>query len=112
MLCGNGFTPYEKLGYNLCLTDYPLEDASYACLRNLTVGYTLPKKITNKWKLNSLRFYLSGNNLLYIWSDDYRGINPESRMTTGAYTSAMISGYQRGGFPLTSTISAGFDINF
>lgn len=109
---GNGFTPYEKLGYNLCLTDYPLEDASYACLRNLTVGYTLPKKITNKWKLNSLRFYLSGNNLLYIWSDDYRGINPESRMTTGAYTSAMISGYQRGGFPLTSTISAGFDINF
>ena len=37
---------------------------------------------------------------------------PESRMTSGNYSSAMISGYQRGGFPLTSTISAGFDINF
>lgn len=109
---GNGMTPYEKSGYNLCLTDYPLEDASYACLRNLTVGYTLPRKVTDKWKINSLRFYLSGNNLLYIWSGDYRGINPESRMTSGVYANAMISGYQRGGFPLTSTISAGFDINF
>lgn len=109
---GNGKVPYENYGYNICLTDYPLQDASYACLRNLTVGYTLPKKVTNKWKINSLRFYLTGTNLLYIWSDDYKGINPESRMTTGAYTNSMISGYQRGGFPLTSTISAGFDINF
>ncbi len=109
---GNGKVPYEKSGYNLCLTDYPLQDGSYACLRNLTVGYTLPRKITSKWKINSLRVYISGNNLLYVWSGDYKGINPESRMTSGVYANAMISGYQRGGFPLTSTISAGFDINF
>lgn len=109
---GDGKTPYEKLGYNICLTDYPIEDASYACLRNLTVGYTLPKKVTGRWRITSLRFYLSGNNLLYLWSGGYRGINPESRMTTGAYTSSMISGYQRGGFPLTSSVNAGFDINF
>ena len=109
---GNGMTPYENKGYNLSLTDYPLENASYACLRNVTVGYTLPKTLTRKWNITSLRFYLTGSNLLYIWSGDYRGINPESRMTTNQYASAMISGYQRGGFPLTSTISAGFDINF
>ena len=41
-----------------------------------------------------------------------KGINPESRLTSSQYSSSMISGYQRGGFPLTSTISAGFDINF
>lgn len=109
---GDGMTPYENVGYNLCLTDYPLENASYACLRNLTVGYTLPKQLTRKWHITNLRVYLSGSNLLYIWGGKYRGINPESRMTTNQYSSAMISGYQRGGFPLTSTISAGFDINF
>lgn len=109
---GNGMTPYENVGYNICLTNYPLENASYACLRNLTVGYTLPKTLTRKWHINGLRVYLSGSNLLYIWGGEYRGINPESRMTSGVYSSTMISGYQRGGFPLTSTISAGFDLNF
>lgn len=109
---GNGHTPYENKGYNICLTDYPLENASYMCLRNMTLGYTLPKQLTRKWHISGLRFYVSGSNLLYIWSDGYRGINPESRMTSGKYSSAMIDGYQRGGFPLTSTISAGFDINF
>ena len=109
---GNGHTPYENVGYNVCLTNYPLENASYMCLRNMTLGYTLPKQLTRKWHISGLRFYVSGSNLLYIWSDGYRGINPESRMTSGNYSSAMIDGYQRGGFPLTSTISAGFDINF
>jgi TonB-linked SusC/RagA family outer membrane protein len=109
---GDGKTPYWKSGYDLCLTDYPLQDASYLCLRNLTVGYTLPAKAIRKLHLSSLRFYATADNLLYIWSGDYKGINPESRMTTGTYSSAMISGYQRGGFPLTSTISFGLDMNF
>lgn len=109
---GDGKTPYRKNGYDLCLTDYPLENASYACLRNFTVGYTLPSKATQKLRLSGLRFYVSGSNLFYIWGGSYRGINPESRMTSSNYASAMISGYQRGGFPLTSTVSVGFDINF
>ena len=94
------------------LTDYPLQDASYACLRNFTLGYTLPSTAARKLKLSGVRFYVSGSNLLYIWGSSYKGINPESRLTSSQYSSSMISGYQRGGFPLTSTISAGFDINF
>lgn len=109
---GDGKTPFWKNGYNLCLTDYPIENGSYACLRNFTVGYTMPAAAARKLHLSTVRFYLSGQNLLYFWGGSYRGINPESRMTTGVYSSAMISGYQRGGFPLTSTISAGFDITF
>ena len=111
---GDGKTPYQnvKTGHDLMLTDYPLQNASYACLRNFTVGYTLPATAARKIKLSGVRFYVSGSNLLYIWGSGYKGINPELRMTSGNYSSAMISGYQRGGFPLTSTISAGFDINF
>ncbi|MDE6125817.1 MAG: SusC/RagA family protein, partial [Muribaculaceae bacterium] len=94
------------------LTDYPIEDGSYVCLRNVTLGYTLPRKALNALHLSGLRFYASANNLAYIWTKGYRGVNPESRFTSGNYTSAMIAGYQRGGFPLTSTISVGFDLNF
>lgn len=109
---GNGKIPYLKLGYDICLTDYPLQNASYACLRNFTLGYTLPNAAARKMKLSGVRFYVSGSNLFYIWGSGYKGINPESRITSSQYSSSMISGYQRGGFPLTSTISAGFDINF
>lgn len=109
---GNGKTPYEKLGTDMMLTDYGLQDASYVCLRNLTVGYTFPKRIANKLHLGGLRIYASGNNLFYIWSDDYKGINPESRMTTGNYSNPMVAGYQRGGFPLTATVTFGIDLNF
>ncbi|MCH5215176.1 MAG: TonB-dependent receptor [Muribaculaceae bacterium] len=109
---GDGKTPYWKNGYDLLLTDYPLEDGSYVCLRNVTLGYTLPQKALRKIGLSQLRCYISGNNLAYFWTKGYRGVNPESRMTSGVYQSAMISGYQRGGFPLSSTISIGFDLNF
>ncbi len=108
---GDGQTPFEKNSYSL-LTDWPLEDASYLCLRNVTVGYTLPKHITKSLHISGLRVYVSGNNLLYLWSDDYRGVNPEARYNSGNYSSPMISGYQRGGFPLTSTYTAGIDLKF
>lgn len=109
---GDGMTPYWKNGYDIMLTDYPLEDGSYVCLRNVTLGYSLPKKLLQRIRLSGLRVYATGNNLAYFWTNGYRGVNPESRFTSGNYSSAMISGYQRGGFPLTSTVSVGFDLNF
>jgi TonB-linked SusC/RagA family outer membrane protein len=108
---GNGKVPFGKNGFDIMYTDYPLQNGSYVCLRNATVGFSLNKKDL-KNHLKGLRIYVSGNNLLYIWSKDYKGINPESRFTSGNYSSPMISGYQRGGFPLTSTVTFGFDIKF
>ena len=108
---GDGKTPYGKNGYDMMLTDYPLQNGSYVCLRNAVIGYTFNRKDLNN-KLKGLRLYLSGNNLAYIWSKDYKGINPESRMTSGIYSNPMVSGYQRGGFPLTSTVTFGIDFKF
>ncbi|MDE5852236.1 MAG: TonB-dependent receptor, partial [Alistipes sp.] len=109
---GDGKTPYMKTGYDLMFTDFPLQDASYLCLRDVTVGYTLPKRTAKKLHLNGLRLYVTGSNLAYLWSGDYKGVNPESRYTSGDYSSPLISGYQRGGFPLTSTVTFGIDLNF
>ncbi len=71
------------------LTDYPLQNASYACLRNFTVD--IPCRQLLPVRLLSCTFYVSGSNLLYIW-EVATSINPESRMTSGNYSSAMISG--------------------
>lgn len=109
---GDGHTPFSKNGYNICLTDYPLQNASYVCLRNFTVGFTLSKKDLGN-VLSGLRIYVTGNNLAYIWGKNYKGINPESRMTSGSnYGSPLVSGYQKGGFPITSTVTLGVDVKF
>ena len=42
-----------------------LTDASYLSLRNLTVGYTFPKRIADALSMQSLRVFLTGDNLWY-----------------------------------------------
>lgn len=108
---GDGRTP-TTYGVPWINTDYDVEDASYAALRNITLGYTLPKHISKKIHLKSLRIYVTANNLWFITSKSYRGINPEYRNTSSPYDDTLISGYQRGSFPMVMTFTTGIDINF
>lgn len=112
MFPGDGKTPYSTVGFNWMLTDYVVEDASYYCLREVIVGYTLPQKIAKTLHLNSLRAYFSGQNLYFHTPNSYRGINTEARFTTGPYNTPAVDGYQRGGFPMPKTLLFGLDINF
>ena len=40
-----------------------LQDASYLRIKNITIGYTLPKELTMKARLERVRFYLTGDNI-------------------------------------------------
>jgi len=53
------------------------KDASYLRLKNLEVGYTLPKKVVSKLKINNLRVFVNGTNL-YTWDKINHTIDPES----------------------------------
>jgi hypothetical protein len=53
-----------------------LEKSDFIRLRNLSVGYTFPKEITQKFSVNRLRLYFTGINLLTF--TDYSGYDPES----------------------------------
>jgi TonB-linked SusC/RagA family outer membrane protein len=109
---GDGKTPYFTNGMNVMLTDYVVEDGSYTALRDLTLGYTLPKKIAEKFHLRGLRAYFSAQNLLYFYAKGYRGLNPEARNTSSPYNSPLYDGYQRGAFPIQRTFSLGLEITF
>lgn len=109
---GDGKTPYASNGSNWMLTDYVIENGSYAALRSCMLGYSLPARYIKRIKLNGMRMYAAGENLFYIMSRHYRGINPEARTTSGTYSSPLIDGYQRGGFPIGRTVTLGIDINF
>ncbi len=47
--------------------DYYTMDASYVRLKNITIGYTLPSKLTKKIGLGPVRVYVSGDNI-HTWN--------------------------------------------
>lgn len=114
MFPGDGKTVYSTTtaGSDLMLSDYAIEDGSYAALRDLTFGYKLPSNLVRMIKLSDFRLYFSAQNLIYIMASNYRGINPEARKTSSQYTSPLVDGYQRGAFPLNRTFTFGVDITF
>jgi TonB-linked SusC/RagA family outer membrane protein len=112
MFPGDGKTPYSTVGFNWMLTDYVVEDASYYALREVIVGYTLPKRLTQMAHIGSARLYFSAQNLYFHTAKGYRGINPEARFTSGPYATPLVDGYQRGSFPMPKTYLFGIDINF
>ena len=58
-----------------------LEDGSYLALRNITLGYTLPKNVVKKAKLSNVRVYASAQNLWIL--SDYKGFTPTTVDPTG-----------------------------
>ncbi|RAV28659.1 SusC/RagA family TonB-linked outer membrane protein [Sinomicrobium soli] len=104
--------PREKLGRDWVFTDYLVQDASYVSLREVILGYSLPQSLVSRIRLDKVRFFVSGQNLLYLMADDFFGINPEAISTSGVYNSPLISGYQRGAYPIQRQITLGLDINF
>ncbi|WP_455667973.1 SusC/RagA family TonB-linked outer membrane protein [Phocaeicola sp.] len=79
-----------------------LQNAAYMRLKNLQLGYTLPKSLISKIGLQNLRVYVSGENLLTITSLSDT-MDPE---TAGI-------GKQGGTvYPLSRTYSFGLSVNF
>ncbi len=85
-------------------SDLWVEDGSYLRLKNLTLGYTLPKKVLNRLKMNKIRFYLSAQNLWTLTG--YTGFNPE--VGGGIAT----RGLDMGTYPALTTYMCGTNITF
>ena len=54
---------------------YALEDASFLRLATITIGYTIPENVTQKYKLNKVRVYVTANNVFCL--TPYSGYDPE-----------------------------------
>ena len=78
-----------------------LTNASYLNIENINVGYTIPKKFTKKIGLNSLRVYMTAENVFY-WSKR-KGFDP--RQSFSATTNATRYSPMR-------TISGGMTVKF
>jgi TonB-linked SusC/RagA family outer membrane protein len=91
-----------------------LEDASYCRLKNVQLGYTLPKQLTNKLHIKALRFYLTGTNLITITK--YTGLDQEMYISNNVnaeqYKSDVAAGIDWGTYPAAKSYILGANLSF
>lgn len=80
-----------------------VEDGSYLKLRNVSLGYTCDK-IKG---INSVRFFVSGNNLLTFTK--YSGYDPE---VNSFGSDPSLRGIDSGGYPQAKTVMMGVNLTF
>ena len=90
---------------NLRSSDLYVKDGSFVRLKNIQLGYSLPKSLLQKAAISKLRVFISAENLLTI--TDYDGFDPE--IAAGNYTTI---GVDKGIYPQSRTINIGANITF
>jgi TonB-linked SusC/RagA family outer membrane protein len=97
----NADVKYPRLSYggnanNYRASTWWLRNGAYLRFKTLEVGYTLPKKIINKWRIDKLRLYFVGSNL-FFW-DTLKLWDPELGSGNGM------------AYPITKSFTAGVTI--
>jgi len=90
---------------NLLFSTYYLEDGSYFRIRNVQIGYTLPRNILAKAGIQKVRMYVSGQNIK-TWSK-ISGYTPEAQLSN-----ILASGADNGVYPVPAVYSFGLNLTF
>lgn len=83
-----------------------VEDASFLRLKNITVGYTLPRKTLRKMHFDTMRVYVSGENLWTLTG--YSGPDPE----VSTRNSVLTPGFDWSAYPRAMGVTAGLSFTF
>ena len=94
--------PEANAADNYVKSDKWVRNAAYLRLKNVVLGYTLPKNVVRKLHIDNLRVYASAQNVFTI-SDFYKGYDPE-----------VSYGGSVGGefYPIMQTFTFGIDLKF
>ncbi|MDC6470627.1 TonB-dependent receptor [Flavobacteriales bacterium] len=89
---------------NGVFSDFFVENGSFLRVRNIQIGYVLPKEFCKKFQTNYVRFYLAANNLFTFTK--YMGYDPD--IGGGALSGGVDNGF----YPQARTIMGGVNIKF
>lgn len=92
--------PQRSCDYNSAMSDFWIIDAGYIRLKNLELGYSVPKHILSRINIERLRFYVGGTNLFTISNMNKWGLDAE--FPSGRF----------GHYPQTSVYTFGVNISF
>lgn len=100
-------TMWSPMMNNYIFSDWAVEDGSFLRLNTLTLGYTIPKNIVGRIKLDNLRLYASAYNV-FTWTN-YSGFDPE--VSTRRKT-ALTPGVDYSAYPKSRSIVFGLNLTF
>ena len=100
-------TMWSPMTQRMVFSDWAVEDGSFLRLNTLTLGYTLPKSLTNKVHIQNLRFYVTGYNLFCITG--YSGFDPE---VSTVLTTNLTPGVDYSAYPKSRQFVIGVNLNF
>ena len=83
-----------------------IEDGSYLRMRNLEIGYMLPKQLLGKASINDARIYVSGQNLFTLTK--YKGLDPD---VVGGNAN-LEPGVDNGNYPSSRILTVGINVGF
>lgn len=83
-----------------------IEDGSFLRLKNITLGYTLPERLTRKIYVSKLRIYASAQNLFCLTK--YSGFDPEVNMRS----STLMPSFDYGAYPRSKVLTFGVELKF
>lgn len=97
---------YDSESGDTYIHSWAVEDASFLRLSNLTLGYTVPSRLTRRIHVDRLRFYFTASNLFIITK--YSGYDPEVSTVSNALT----PGIDFGGYPRSRSYVFGLNLSF
>lgn len=83
-----------------------VEDGSFLKLRNVSVGYTLPRNVLRKMHFDTMRVYVSADNV-WTWTK-YSGPDPE----VSTRNSVLTPGFDWSAYPRSIGVTAGVSFTF
>ncbi len=107
---GNGQTNRANrlaTGSNGQTSNWHLEDGSFTRIRNITLGYRLPKTVLESARINNLRLYFAVQNPFTF--TNYLGYNPE---VNSRPDNALTPGEDYATYPLARTYTFGLNLSF
>ena len=92
---------------NYRLSNRFVEDGSYVRVKNISIGYNLPKSLYSKWGISNIKVYSNAQNILTFTK--YKGYDPE----VGAMNqNILLTGIDNGRYPSPIVTTLGLNVNF
>ena len=103
MLCWTTGDGGAAIGNTQNYTDLALFDATYLAIKNITLGYTFPAKLTNKIKISNLRIFATADNPVLFYG--HSGVDPRRSISGGTDLGA-------GQYPYLAVYTLGINLDF
>ena len=92
---------------NYRLSNRFVEDGSYVRVKNISIGYNLPKELYTKYGISNIKIYTNAQNLLTFTK--YKGYDPE---VGSINQNVLLTGVDNGRYPSPIITTLGLNVNF